>query len=117
MQQYCQTDFEEEINGNLIRAAAYATPGATAADTTRGDTAQSYQQMRNQKLATRCDQIEAKISPEAPATPSMVYVQVSASRTQLTASRPFQTLPLVSTRRVVRGGDGRWLVDSGVDAG
>lgn len=117
MRQYCQTDFMEPLNGNLTRAATYATPEATASDTTHGDTTQSYQQMRNQKLATRCDQVEASINPEAPTTPSMVYVQVSAARTQLTDGRPFQTLPLASTRRVVRGGDGRWLVDAGVDAG
>ncbi|WP_199753912.1 hypothetical protein [Amycolatopsis sp. WAC 01375] len=117
MRQFCQTDFMEPINGNLTRAATYATLEATAADTTHGDTAQSYQQMQNQKLATRCDQVEASINPEAPTTPSMVYVQVSAARTQLADGRPFQTLPLVSTRRVVRGGDGRWLVDAAVDAG
>ncbi|WP_410646295.1 hypothetical protein [Amycolatopsis sp. cmx-4-54] len=117
MRQFCQTDFTEPINGNLTRAATYATPEATASDTTHGDTAQTYQQMQTQKLAARCDQVEATINPEAPTTPSMVYVQVSAARTQLANGRPFQTLPLVSTRRVVRGDDDRWLVDVAVDAG
>ncbi|WP_143086489.1 hypothetical protein [Amycolatopsis saalfeldensis] len=117
MGQFCETSFEEPINANLTRAGVYATGAGTAADTERGDTPDTYQQMREQKLTTRCDQVEAQVNPDAPATPDMVYVEVSATSTQLAAGLPFQTSPVISTRRVVRGGDGRWLVDVAVDAG
>lgn len=117
MRQFCQTDYQEPINANLTRAAVFATVAATAADTARGDTPDTYQQVREQKLSARCDHVAALVNPEAPASPTSVYVQVSATSTQLADGAPFQTLPLSSTRRIVREADGRWLVDAEVDAG
>jgi hypothetical protein len=117
LQQWCQTDYQEPINAHVARAAVFATPAATAADTATGDTPDSYQQMRQQQVSSRCDDIAAQVDPEAPASPTQVYVQVSASRTQLAAGAPFQTMPFSAMRRVVRGGGGRWLVDIAVDAG
>jgi hypothetical protein len=115
--QFCQTDYPEPVNGNIARAAVFATPAAVAEDTAAGETATGYRQVQDQKLATRCDGISVEVNPEAPARPDLVYVVVAATTTQLADGRPFQTLPTTSTRRVVRGGDGRWLVDIAVAAG
>lgn len=117
LQQWCQTDYREPINANVTRAAVFATPAATAADTATGDTTDTYQKMRQQQVSSRCNDIAAQVDPEAPASPTQVYVQVSASRMQLAAGAPFQTMPFSAMRRVMRGGDGRWLVDIAVDAG
>lgn len=117
LQQWCQTDYQEPINANVTRAAVFATPAATDADTAAGDTADSHRQAQSQQVSARCDGIAAHVDPEAPASPTQVYVQVSANRTQLAAGVPFQTMPFSAMRRIVRGGDGRWLVDIAVDAG
>lgn len=117
MQQFCQTDYQEPVNGNVTRASVFATPAGTAADLAAGDTPSSYQQVVAQKLSSRCSSITAQIDPEGPSGPNEVYVEVSASQTQLAAGIPFEVLPLTSTRRVLRGADGRWLVDIAEDAG
>jgi hypothetical protein len=117
MQQFCQTDYQEPINGNVTRAAVFATPAGTAADLAAGDTPTSYQQVVAQKLSSRCSNVTAQLDPEGPSGPNEVYVEVSASQTQLADGSPFEVLPLTSTRRVLRGADGRWLVDIAEDAG
>jgi hypothetical protein len=117
MQQYCQTDYQEPINGNVQRASVFATPAGTAADLAAGDTPEGYQQVVAEKVANRCSGITAQLDPDGPSGPSEGYVAVSATRTQLANGIPFQTMPLNSVRRVLRGADGRWLVDIAVDAG
>ena len=117
MQQYCQTDYQEPINANIERASVFATPAGTAADLAAGDTPQGYQQVVAEQVSNRCSGITAQIDPDGPSGPNEVYVAVSATRTQLANGVPFQTIPLHSVRRVLRGADGRWLVDVAVDAG
>lgn len=117
MAQYCATDYREPINANITRAAVFATPAGTAADTKTADTPDTYRQVRDQKLSSRCANITAQTDPDGPSSPTRLYVQVSAIRTQLAGDQPFQTSPLTSTRRVIQGADGYWRVDIAVDAG
>lgn len=116
MTQFCATDYREPINNQIQRAAAFATPAATAADLATGDTPQTYAQVQAQKLSTRCDHISAEIDPEAPQDADQVWVVVSADRTQLADDQPFQSAPLTETRAMVHV-DGRWLVDRPGQAG
>jgi hypothetical protein len=117
MQQFCATDYHEPINDNVRRAAVFATAASTAADLAAGDTPATYHQVVAQQLASRCADVTAQTDPDGPSSPTEVYVQVSAIRTQLAGGAPFQTMPVTSIRRVLRGADGRWLVDIAVDAG
>jgi hypothetical protein len=117
MEQWCTTDWRESINANIERASRFQTAPGKAADLVAGDTPETYRQIVEQQMASRCDQIDADISDEAPSGPTQVYVVVTANRTQLAADRAFQVTPLTSVRSVLRQPDGRWLVDVEVVAG
>lgn len=117
MAQWCATDYREPINHNVERASVYATAAGKAADLAAGDSPATYRSVVEQKVSNRCDHITAEISPEAPRGPDQVYVVLTADRTQLAADVPFQVLPVITTRSVIRQADGRWLVDVHVEAG
>ncbi|CRK57003.1 hypothetical protein [Alloactinosynnema sp. L-07] len=117
MTQWCATDYREPINAAIERAATFATPAGTAADLAKGDTPATYRTSVELKVGNRCDHISATVSPEAPRAPGAVYVVITARRTQLADDHPFQVVPVVTTRAVLRQPDGRWLVDVHVEAG
>jgi hypothetical protein len=117
MTQWCAMDYREPINHNVERASVFATSAGKAADLAAGDSPATYRSVVEQKLTNRCDRIIAEVSPEAPHGPNQVYVVLTADRTQLAADQPFQVLPVITTRSVIRQADGRWLVDVHVEAG
>ncbi|RLK58362.1 hypothetical protein [Actinokineospora cianjurensis] len=117
MTQWCAGDYREPRNGNVLRAAVFATEPAVVEDLARGDTEPGYRETVRQRLSARCDRFTAEVSPEAPATPERVFVVLTASRTRLAAGQALQVEPVALIRAVVRGPDGRWSVGTRVEAG
>lgn len=116
-EQSCPSDYRDALHTSVQRAAVFQTPRGAAADLVTADTEQTYRQVREQKIVVRCDGFTATVSPEAPSTQDLVYVVLTARRVLAVDERPFQSEDRQQVRRVVRGADGRWLVDVTVGAG
>ncbi|WP_340688618.1 hypothetical protein LCL61_18435 [Amycolatopsis coloradensis] len=114
---WCTLDWREPMNGNLDRAARYQTSSAAKADRREGDTEDTYRSMREQQLSSGCDEVTATPSPEAPQSADVAYLVLSARRVNSAAGVAFEIEQIRSVRRVLRQTDGRWLVDTRVEAG
>jgi hypothetical protein len=117
MTQWCAADDRAPTNDNVERAAVFATDRATTLDRAAGDDPAARREVVERELSERCDRITAETSPEVPREPDRVFVTVTAHRTHLAAGVPFQVETVAQTRVVLRRDDGRWLVDTRVDAG
>lgn len=117
LRQWCTLDWREPMNANLDRAARYQTPSSAKDDRREGDTDDTYRSMREQQLSSGCDEVTAIPSPEAPQSADVAYLVLSARRVNSSAGAAFEAEQVRSVRRVLRQTDGRWLVDTRVEAG
>ncbi|MFC3456322.1 hypothetical protein [Amycolatopsis speibonae] len=117
LREWCALDWHEPMNANLDRAARYQTTAAAKADRRTGDNEDTYRSVREQQLSSGCDEVTAAASPEAPQSADVAYLVLSARRVNSAAGKAFETEQVRSVRRVLRQADGRWLVDTQVEAG
>lgn len=117
LRQWCTLDWREPMNANLDRAARYQTSSSAKDDRREGDTDDTYRSMREQQLSSGCDEVTAMSSPEAPQSADVAYLVLSARRVNSAAGVAFEAEQVRSARRVLRQTDGRWLVDTRVEAG
>ncbi|WP_410604730.1 hypothetical protein [Amycolatopsis sp. lyj-90] len=117
LREWCATDWREPMNANLHRAARYQTPSAVKADLRDGDDENTYRSAQEQQLSSGCDEVVATPSPEAPQSPDLRYLVLSARRVNSAAGVAFETEQVRSMRRVVLQPRGRWLVAEQVEAG
>ncbi|MGW4127753.1 hypothetical protein [Amycolatopsis japonica] len=117
LREWCTLDWREPMNANLDRAARYQTTAAAKADRRTGDNDDTYRSAREQQLSSGCDEVTATASPEAPQSADVAYLVLSARRVNSAAGKAFESEQIRSVRRVLRQPDGRWLVDTQVEAG
>jgi hypothetical protein len=111
LQVWCWQPATGPANSNLTNSAAWLTPAGQADDLTRSAT-------QLPALTSVCGPVTVTQIGEQPSAPDRSLLLLTARLAYLNPAGVIvgqQTIE--QTRRVVRGPDGRWLVDTQVQAG
>lgn len=115
---WCYQPLHEPANQNIATAAAWVTKAGWDSDVRQALTNQQWAARVEAGLTTLCGPAKVVISPDAPRSPTMVWVSVTARQAYVDDSgRIIRQQNISQTRRVLRADDGRWLVDVQVAAG
>ena len=111
LQAWCYQPVGSPANTNITTAAAYLTAAGLADDQSRAPTRQSA-------LTSICGPVTVTPLGEQPSTPDRALLALSTHQVLLNpAGSIIGQQMLEQTRRILRGPDGRWLVDVQVRAG
>ena len=111
LQVWCWQPAAAPTNSNLTNTVQWITPAGQADDLTRSATSLP-------SLTSICGPVTVTQIGEQPSTPDRTLLQLSTRQAYLNASGVIVSQQTIEqTRRIVRGPDGRWLVDTQVRAG
>jgi len=111
LQAWCYQPVGSPANTNITNAAAYLTANGLADDQSRAPTRQSA-------FTSICGPVAVTPLGEQPSTPDRALLTLSTRQVLLNAAGSIIGQQILEqTRRVLRGPDGRWLVDVQVQAG
>jgi hypothetical protein len=111
LQTWCYQPVGSPANTNITNSAAYLTAAGLAEDQSRAPTRQSA-------LTSICGPATVTPLGEQPSTPDRALLALSTRQVLLNpAGSIIGQQMLEQTRRILRGPDGRWLVDVQVRAG
>jgi len=111
LQVWCWQPAAAPANSNLTNTAPWITPAGQADDLTRSATWLP-------SLTSICGPVTVTQVGEQPSTPDRTLLQLSTRQAYITTSGVIVSQQTIEqTRRIVRGPDGRWLVDTRVQAG
>jgi len=111
LQTWCYQPAASPANTNITNSAAYLTAAGLADDQSRAPTRQSA-------LTSICGPVTVTPLGEQPSTPDRSLLALSTHQVLLNpAGSIIGQQMLEQTRRILRGPDGRWLVDVQVRAG
>lgn len=108
---WCWQPATAPANSNLTNTAAWITPAGHADDLTRSAT-------QLPSLTSICGPVTVTQIGEQPIAPDRTLLHLSTRQAYInTAGVVVSHQRIEQTRRIVRGPDGRWLVDTQVQAG
>ena len=111
LQTWCYQPVGSPANTNITNSAAFMTAAGLADDQSRAPTGQSA-------LTSICGPVTVTPLGEQPSTPDRALLALSTHQVLLNpAGNIIGQQMLEQTRRILRGPDGRWLVDVQVRAG
>jgi len=111
LQVWCWQPAAAPANSNLTNTAPWVTPAGQADDLTRSAT-------HLPSLTSICGPVTVTQIGEQPSAPDLTLLQLSTRQAYITTSGVIVGQQRIEqTRRIVRGPDGRWLVDTQVQAG
>jgi hypothetical protein len=111
LQAWCYQPVGSPVNTNITTAAAFMTAAGLADD-------QSLAPTRQSALTSICGPVTVTPLGEQPSTPDRALLALSTHQVLLNpAGSIIGQQMLEQTRRILRGPDGRWLVDVQVRAG
>lgn len=111
LQVWCWQPAAALANSNLTNTAPWITPAGHADDLTRSGT-----QMPS--LTSICGPVTVTQIGEQPIAPDRTLLHLSTQQAYINTSGVIVNQQTIEqTRRIVRGPDGRWLVDTQVQAG
>ena len=111
LQVWCWQPAAAPANSNLTNTAPWITPAGQADDLTRSAT-------QLPSLTSICGPVTVTQIGEQPSAPDRTLLQLSTRQAYLNTSGVIVSQQTIEqTRRIVRGPDGRWLVDTRVQAG
>ena len=111
LQTWCYQPVGSPANTNITNSAAFMTAAGLADDQSRAPTGQSA-------LTSICGPVTVTPLGEQPSTPDRALLALSTHQVLLNpAGNIIGQQMLEQTRHILRGPDGRWLVDVQVRAG
>jgi hypothetical protein len=111
LQVWCWQPAAAPANSNLTNTAPWITPAGQADDLTRSATWLP-------SLTSICGPVTVTQIGEQPSAPDRTLLQLSTRQAYINTSGVIVSQQTIEqTRRIVRGPDGRWLVDTQVRAG
>ena len=111
LQVWCWQPAAAPANSNLTNTAPWITPAGQADDLTRSATSLP-------SLTSICGPVTVTQIGEQPSAPDRTLLQLSTRQAYINTSGVIVSQQTIEqTRRIVRGPDGRWLVDTQVQAG
>jgi len=111
LQVWCWQPTAAPANSNLTNTAPWITPAGQADDLTRSATWLP-------SLTSICGPVTVTQIGVQPSTPDLTLLQLSTRQAYINTSGVIVSQQRIEqTRRIVRGPDGRWLVDTQVQAG
>ena len=111
LQVWCWQPAAAPANSNLTNTAPWITPAGQADDLTRSATWLP-------SLTSICGPVTVTQIGEQPSAPDLTLLQLSTRQAYINTSGVIVSQQTIEqTRRIVRGPDGRWLVDTQVQAG
>jgi hypothetical protein len=111
LQVWCWQPAAAPANSNLTNTAPWITPAGQADDLTRSAT-------QLPSLTSICGPVTVTQIGEQPSAPDRTLLHLSARQAYINPSGVIVSQQTIEqTRRIVRGPDGRWLVDTQVQAG
>ena len=111
LQVWCWQPAAAPANSNLTNTAPWITPAGQADDLTRSATSLP-------SLTSICGPVTVTQIGVQPSTPDLTLLQLSTRQAYINTSGVIVSQQRIEqTRRIVRGPDGRWLVDTQVQAG
>ena len=111
LQVWCWQPAAAPANSNLTNTAPWITPAGQADDLTRSATSLP-------SLTSICGPVTVTQIGEQPSAPDRTLLQLSTRQAYINTSGVIVSQQRIEqTRRIVRGPDGRWLVDTQVQAG
>ena len=111
LQVWCWQPAAAPANSNLTNTAPWITPAGQADDLTRSATWLP-------SLTSICGPVTVTQIGEQPSAPDRTLLQLSTRQAYINTSGVIVSQQRIEqTRRIVRGPDGRWLVDTQVQAG
>jgi hypothetical protein len=111
LQVWCWQPATAPANSNLTNTDPWLTPAGQADDLTRSAT-------QLPSLTSICGPVTVTQIGEQPSAPDRTLLQLSARQAYINPSGVIVSQQTIEqTRRIVRGSDGRWLVDTQVQAG
>ena len=111
LQVWCWQPAAAPANSNLTNTAPWITPAGQADDLTRSATSLP-------SLTSICGPVTVTQIGEQPSAPDRTLLQLSTRQAYINTSGVIVNQQTIEqTRRIVRGPDGRWLVDTQVQAG
>ena len=111
LQVWCWQPAAAPANSNLTNTAPWITAAGQAADLTRSATWLP-------SLTSICGPVTVTQIGVQPSTPDLTLLQLSTRQAYINTSGVVVSQQRIEqTRRIVRGPDGRWLVDTQVQAG
>jgi hypothetical protein len=111
LQVWCWQPAAAPANSNLTNTAPWITPAGKADDLTRSATLLP-------SLTSICGPVTVTQVGEQPSAPDRTLLHLSTRQAYLNTSGVIVSQQTIEqTRRIVRGPDGRWLVDTQVQAG
>lgn len=111
LQVWCWQPASAATNSNLTNTAPWITPAGQADDLTRSATSLP-------SLTSICGPVTVTQVGEQPSTPDRTLLHLSTQQAYINTTGVIVSQQTIEqTRRIVRGTDGRWLVDTQVQAG
>jgi hypothetical protein len=111
LQVWCWQPAAAPVNSNLTNTTPWITPAGKADDLTRSATSVP-------SLTSICGPVTVTQVGEQPSAPDLTLLYLSTRQAYINASGVIISQETIEqTRRIVRGPDGRWLVDTQVQAG
>ena len=111
LQVWCWQRATAPANSNLTNTAPWITPAGQADDLTRSAT-------QLPSLTSICGPVTVTQIGEQPSAPDRTLLHLSTQQAYLNTTGVIVNQQTIEqTRRIVRGPDGRWLVDTQVQAG
>jgi hypothetical protein len=111
LQVWCWQPAAAPANSNLTNTAPWITPAGQADDLTRSATLMP-------SLTSICGPVTITQVGEQPSAPDLALLHLSTRQAYINAYGVIVSQETIEqTRRIVRGSDGRWLVDTLVRAG
>lgn len=115
---WCYLPVAGAANQNVANVAGWVTAAGWTDDKSRAIGAATWAQIQADGVTTVCGPVHAAVNPEGPATTRRKFVLLRATRYRInTAGQVIDHDEIATQRRVLRAGDGRWLVDIQVLAG
>ena len=114
---WCYAPAEAPANTNLDDSRPWVTAAGWVDDQARAVDDLTWARTRAAGVSTSCGPVTASVSPQGPSTGTQVWVGMSAQQARARGGVLIGQGPVSMVRRVLRAGDGRWLVDVRVMAG
>lgn len=114
----CAFDWRQSLRERVDAVLPYATPGYRLRMQTVSEVDRSNWAGTQADQATgSCRMVSSVVIDGAPNTPTTNYVRVQLVQTVSSPGHAPQSSPWLSTYRVQRQADGRWLVDAELNGG
>ncbi len=104
-------------NLNIAHVAGWVTAAGWDDDKSRAIGDGTWAQIQDEGVSTLCGPVDTELNHQGPETARRKFVMLYATRYRIAGGQVIDSDEIATQRRVLRAGDGRWLVDVQVLAG